>query len=207
LLSDDVNTLLGMTKGIQWSVPIALAAWTGMRRSEVLALRWSDVDLEARTVAISRTLQTRPKDQGGGVQFGEPKTPRSKRTIRLGPTVITVLKSHKADQARRRLALGSGWLDGDVICDRGDGGTLHPDAMTRAFKRLAKRAGLPPKARLHDLRRAVGNALMVEGVPLKGVSATLGHSSETFTARAYQDVVDELQDQVVDALERRLRGG
>jgi len=78
--------------------------------------------------------------------------------------------------------------------------------MTAAFRRLATKARLPSGARLHDLRHALAVVLMLERVPLKAVSATLGHSSESFTAGAYQHVVDELQDQVVDALERRLGG-
>jgi integrase len=119
---------------------------------------------------------------------------------------VTALRTYRASQAARRLALGSGWQDGDLVCERGDGGPLHPDRMTYAFGRLAEKAKLPAGGRLHDLRHALAVTLMLEHVPLKGVAATLGHSSETFTAGAYQHVVDELQDQVVDALERRLGG-
>jgi integrase len=206
LLPEHVEAVLAATKKTLWEIALILAGWTGARRSEVLALRWSDLDLEAAapTATVNRTLQVRPKDEGGGVEFGEPKTAKSRRTIRLAPTVVTALKAHKASQAARQLALGSGWQDGDLVCDRGDGGPLHPDAMTAAFRRLAKKAKLPDGARLHDLRHAVAVTLMLEHVPLKGVSATLGHASETFTAGAYQHVVDELQEQVVDALERRL---
>jgi len=206
LLSEHVAAMLAAAKGTSWEMPLTLAAWTGARRSEVLALQWQDVDLDAGTATIVRTLQVRPKDGGGGVEFGKPKTPKSRRTIRLAPTLLAALRAHKAAQGARRLALGPGWLDGDLICERGDGGPLHPDAMTAAFRRLATKAKLPSGARLHDLRHALAVALMLEHVPLKAVSATLGHSSETFTAGAYQHVVDELQDQVVDALERRMGG-
>ncbi|MGA2037622.1 MAG: site-specific integrase [Acidimicrobiales bacterium] len=206
LLPEHVTALLAAAKNTLWEIALILAAWTGARRSEVLALRWSDLDLEAGTATFSRTLQVKPKDEGGGVEFGEPKTAKSRRTIRLAPTVVTALKAHKASQAARQLALGSGWQDGNLVCERGDGGPLHPDAMTAAFRRFAEKAELPAAARLHDLRHALAVTLMLEHVPLKGVSATLGHSSESFTAGAYQHVVDELQDQVVDALERRLGG-
>lgn len=192
--------------GSLWEIPFTVAAWTGARRSEVLALRWRDVDLDAGTATIRRTLQVRPKVAGGGVEFGEPKTPKSRRTIPLAPTLVSALRAHKAAQAAQHLALGAGWQDGDLICERGDGGPLHPDAMTAAFRRLAAKAKLPAGARLHDLRHALAMTLMLEGVPLKGVSATLGHSAESFTAGTYQHVVDELQEQVADALERRMGG-
>jgi len=206
LLPQHVAAVLAAAKGTPWEVPLTLAAWTGARRSEVLALRWRDTDLDAGTAMIRRTLQVRPKEAGGGVEFGNPKTPKSRRTIPLAPSLVAVLRAHRAAQAARRLALGSGWEDGDLVCERGDGGPVHPDAMTAAFRRLAAKARLPLGARLHDLRHALAVALMLERVPLKGVSATLGHASESFTAGAYQHVVDELQDQVVTALERRLGG-
>jgi len=85
LLPEHVEAVLAAAKGTPWEVPLTLAAWTGARRSEVLALRWRDLDLDAGTATIGRTLQVRPRDSGGGVGFGDPKTAKSRRTIRLAP--------------------------------------------------------------------------------------------------------------------------
>ena len=76
---------------------------------------------------------------------------------------VAQLRQHRAAQAARRLAIGPGWIDLDLVCDRGDGGPLHPDSFSRAFKRLAKAAGISSKARLHDARHAVAPTLMTQG--------------------------------------------
>jgi len=204
LLPEHVTALLTAAKGTRWELPLTLSAWTGARRSEVLALRWADMDLVAGIVTINRTLQIIPKVLGGGLEFAEPKTARSRRTIKLTPTLVTVLKAHRVEQAKRRLLLGEEWDDGDLLVEDGAGLPIHPDALTAAFRRLAKKAGLPKGSRLHDLRHAVAVLLALEKVPLEAVSAILGHASPGFTLSVYRHVVDEMTEQAAEALERRL---
>lgn len=207
LLPEQVLAVLRAAHGTPWRIPLLLAGMTGARRSEVLALRWADIDLAAARLTIRRSLQLRPEQRPDGevVEFFRTKTDRACRTIRLTPTAVNALRDHRPAQAERRCALGGAWVDLDLVCERGDGGPLHPDSMTGAFRRLARQAGLPPGARLHDLRHAVAVLLSLEGVPLVAVSAVMGHSlSPTFTARVYQHLVDELTDAAAAAVERRL---
>lgn len=177
--------VLEAAKGTQWATPLLLAIATGARRSEVLGLKWSEVDLDRRRVQIVRNLQRVP---GEGLRFFEPKSARSRRLIILPPFAVAPLKAWKADQARRRLTLGAAWNDFDVVCERGDGQPLDPDSFSHAVKRLMAKAGLPKATRLHDLRHGLATALLEEGVDVAVVSAVLGHSSPGFTMAVYQHV-------------------
>lgn len=184
---------------------------TGMRRSEVLALSWRQVDLDSGVVRVVRSLHLRPKDlrrssDDSRFYFEEPKTESGRRAIRLAPSLTSALRRHRIEQAQRRLLSGNDWNDLDLVCDDGKGGPVDPDAFGAAFKRLAHLAGLPPKARLHDLRHACAILLRLEGVPIVAVAEMLGHSSASFTISTYEHVVDEMQTAAVDALERRLGG-
>jgi integrase len=107
---------------------------------------------------------------------------------------MRLLREHRKDQMERRLALGEKWnaTHGDVVCDRGDGRPIDPDAFTKAFKRLAAQAGLDPRTHLHNLRDGVGTQLARKGVHPFEVSRTLGHSSTTFTMDTYTDAWDEV---------------
>lgn len=208
LRPEHVVALLGHASGSDWEMPLLIGAHTGARRSEVLALRWSDVDLDARRLTIRRSLHATVRDKSGAdqpsVEYHEPKTTRSRRTVTITPSLAERLRSYRIAQTERRLALGAGWQDGDLICDDGSGAPVHPDSFSQAFKRLAKQAGLPARARLHDLRHACAVLLAIEGVPMEAVSAQLGHSSAGFTLNTYRHVVDEMTAAAAAAIERRL---
>lgn len=165
-------------------------------------MRWSDIDLDTGRLTIGRSLQANP--DGGALEFLDNKSERSRRTVRLTPTAVEALRAHHREQAERRLALGAGWHDLDLVCERGDGAPLHPDSFTSAAKRLMRQAGLPERTRLHDLRHAVAVLLALEGVPIEAVSAILGHSSPGFTLNVYRHHIDEMAALAADALERRL---
>lgn len=206
LRPEHLTAIIDAAEGTTWAIPLLLAASTGARRSEILALRWSDLDLDRASVTIVRSLQLRPKVDGGGVEFHDPKTARSRRTLRLPEMAVRRLRQHRREQGERRLQVGPGWSDLDLVCEDGIGGPLHPDAFTSAFKRTARKAGLPPRARLHDLRHGVAVLLALEGVPLEAVSALLGHASAGFTLSVYRHAIDEMTQGAADALDRRLGG-
>jgi integrase len=115
---------------------VLLAATAGMRRGEIVGLRWEDVDLEAAVLRVR---------QG--------KTPRSRRSISLPPSTVAALRRHRKEQAERRLLCGEAWRDEGLVVDRGDGGAVHPDSISHAFAETAERVGLGD-VRLHDLRHA-----------------------------------------------------
>jgi integrase len=170
---------------------------TGMRRGEVLGLRWADLDLDRGRLAVRRTLVS----VGYEVSWSEPKTPRSRRAVAIDPTTVAVLRAHRARQAEERLAIGPKYDDGDLVfCDVA-GAPLHPKSLTDRFRRIVRALGLPT-IRLHDLRHVAATVLLDEGVPLKVVSERLGHSNVGITANTYQHVLEHMQD---DAAERAAR--
>ncbi len=204
--SEEIRELLTHVRGTKWEVPLAIAALTGARRSEVLALTWQDVDLDSHSLAIRQTLQIRADvgPNGERVEIMPPKTDRSRRTILMPNELVEILRVHRRRQLERRLSLGEGWQENDLVCDRGDGSPFHPDSMSKAFKRLAGEVGMSGRVRLHDLRHSVAVAMSEANAPLAAVSAYLGHSSPTFTASVYQHFTSELSSIAVDALERRM---
>jgi integrase len=176
---------------------VLLAATTGMRRSEVLGLRWSAV--EESKVRVTTSLQR----ISGSLLFVGPKTDRGRRTISLPPMTIDALKRWRREQAERRLFLGEAWHDTGVVVDRGDGRPLDPAEFSHAFGRLCERVCLGG-VRLHDLRHAFATSLLVAGVHPKVVSEALGHASTAFTMDVYSHVLPTMGEQVAAAIESAL---
>lgn len=194
---EQVRALLDAAVGTPWEPAIVLAAFTGARRSEVLALRWQDVDVEAGWAAVSRQVQ-----RAGGVLCADaPKTERAVRAVPLAAEARERLAAWRVKQARRRLVCGPAWNDLDLICDRGDGFYLDPSAFTHAFKRLGRKVGLDPATRLHDLRHGLATLMLEAGIDTKVTSAVLGHTSEAFTRKTYQHVRPKLAQQAAAALD------
>lgn len=171
-----------------FGLPILLAATTGLRRSEVLAVHWADVDTEAGTLRVQRG-----------------KTSAARRTISLPPSAVAALKRHRKEQSERRLLCGAAWQDTDLLVDRGDGGPIDPDSLSHAFAAIAERVGLP-EVRLHDLRHGFASALLKAGVNVKVVSEALGHSRSSFTLDVYAHVLPGMGEQVASVIETALGG-
>lgn len=207
--SDDVRALLDAVEGTVWEVPLWLAAYTGMRRSEVLGLAWSSVILadDVRVIRVERGLHRHHDADGTRLEFLPPKSDKSEREFVIAPTLAARLRRWKSEQAQRHLLVGQVWQSElDLVCDRGDGGALDPDAMTHAFKRAATKAGLPDGVRLHDLRHGAATTLLAKGVDPKIVSAMLGHSTVSFTQDQYQHVLRAMTSPAADALDQALGG-
>ncbi len=196
----DVRRLLQVAEGDRWELPIVLAVSTGARRSEILAIRWADVDLDSGRVRLWGAVHK----EGDGYKIGTQKTTSARRNISLPTFAVSVLRRHKSEQNARRLRLGSVWQDQDLVCDGGDGRVIPPDSFTQAFKRLAVAAGLDPRTRLHDLRHAYATMLLEAGTHYAVASAALGHSTPSFTMSVYQHVSSELTDQAAVAIEAAL---
>jgi len=200
-----LQALIVAAKGTLWEIPVLLSVSTGMRRSEVLAVRWVDVDLGTGRLRVTRTLQRLPSQDGQRpLGYLDPKTDRSRRQIVLPAFAIEALRGHKQEQAERRVAHGPGWQNLGLICERGDGGVLDPDAYGKAFKRIAAHAGLPEKVRLHDVRHGVATTMLGRGVHPAIASAVLGHASPGFTMAVYQHVLDGMTSQAAAAIQEAL---
>jgi integrase len=176
--------------------PLALLATTGMRRGELLGLRWVNVDLDAGRVAIRRTMVM----VAGKPQESEPKTAKGRRPVPVAAEVIQALREWKAYQAAERLEWGPGYTDsGGLVVTTEDGRPLHPETLSAAFVRHAKAAGLPP-IRLHDLRHTAASILLAQGVHPKVVSEMLGHATVGLTRDTYSHVIPSLADKAADVI-------
>lgn len=211
--SAQLRALVRVSRGTVWEIPILVGSVTGARRSEILGISWSDVDLAAGTVLIRRGVHpVREADRAGTIAFTPLKTRRARRQVQLPPFALKRLRRHRREQLRRRTAIGSRWRDpcderGEplaMVCDRGDGLPPYPDAFSRAFKRLARRAGMHPATRLHDVRHGVATELGRRGVHPVIVSAVLGHASPAFTIAVYQHAWQEGPSEAAAALEAAL---
>lgn len=175
---------------------VAFAAYTGARRGEVLAIRWSEVNLDAGTVTISRSLtQTR-----AGLAFKEPKNGRA-RTISIPPALVTILRSHMAAQGTEKLAMRAGYQDQQLVFARPDGSAIPPWNFGAAFADLVRRAGVT-RIRLHDLRDTHASLLAKAGVPIEVVSKRLGHSNIAITVDRYLVVYRDRDEAAATAFER-----
>lgn len=191
-----VERLLATVADTRYEVPAALAVGTGMRRSELLGLRWSDITGDLEVAQIRRSLQpTR-----SGLMFERPKTKRSERSVVLGSFVRPYLERQRADQLARRQELGEGWTDEDLVIDRGDGRPLHPDTLSSGWYRKIKDSGLP-HVRFHDLRHAHATLMLAKGVHPKIVSERLGHASIGITLDTYSHVLPTMQYEAVKAFD------
>ena len=187
----------GMVSAQTWFAPaVWFAAYTGARRGEVLAVRWSDLDLEAQTVTICRSLTQTKND----LQFKEPKNGKP-RTITLPPSLVAVLRAHRLKQDGDRAVLNEAYDDGDLVFALPNGKPVQPWTFTASFRYLVKRAKVQ-RIRLHDLRDTHASLLGKHGVPLEVVSKRLGHATIGITAERYLHVYPERDAEAAAAFER-----
>jgi integrase len=156
-------------------------ALSGLRRGEIAGLKWSDIDLEAGTLTVTRN---RVQAGAGAVVENAPKTASSRRTLPLDQGLVAVLRRASARYAAERLALGSGHADSGYVAVNEAGLPYTPDTLTRMWRKLAKSAGVRV-IRLHDARHSCGTALHLRGVPLAVIAKWLGHADAETTARIY----------------------
>lgn len=183
-----VAELLNAARGTELEAPIAVAIGTGLRRGELLGLRWGDIDLDQARLAVRRSVET----VDGVTRAKPPKTARSARTVSLPSFVVDVLRKARAEQLERRMLLGLGRAEDGAVFTRSDAAAWEPGAFSLHFARLVKRHRLP-HVRFHDLRHSFGTLALASGVDLKTVSSALGHSTIAMTANTYVHAVESLQ--------------
>jgi len=191
--------LFAVTEGTRHHVPVVLAATTGMRLGEILALKWPDIDFESRECQVVRSLQ----QTDTGLSFKTPKTRRSRRSVLLPQLAITALKAHRAQQNRKRLLMGPGYQDLDLVFARSDGSMWPPVQFSSDFRRLIRRRG-QPAIRFHDLRHTHASQLLKAGVPVKVVSERLGHATASITLDVYSHVLPGMQAEAVAKIDAAL---
>jgi integrase len=184
---DEISTLLKAAKGTPLYLPVLVALTTGLRRSELLGLRWSDVN--AAILTVNQSLQR----IRGKVTFKAPKTKTSRRSITLPALTVQALQEHRAAQSEDRLKLGLGGRDPQgLVFNRADGKPLDADSLTKAFGRLVSAADVTPIT-LHGLRHTHISHLLMDGVHVKVVSERAGHANVNITLSVYAAYIPNMQ--------------
>ena len=188
----------------RWSALFVLALATGLRPSEYLGLKWSDIDLERGIINVQRSLHWRSY-KAGDWYFAEPKTPRSRRRIPLPASVLRSLVEHRRHQAEERLKAGPDYKNLDLVFATGEGQPLiRLNVVQKHFKPILERAELPATLRLYDLRHSCATLLLAANENPKVVSERLGHASITLTMDTYSHVMPDMQQGASDKLEQML---
>ena len=184
---NEVNRLFQVARGTPLELPVMLAAFYGLRRSEVVGLKWDAIDFENKTIAIRHTV-TVCAEKGRRIEVAADttKTASSRRTLPLVPAFQTKLAALKEQQEKNRILCGRSYCTdylGYVLVDA-MGNRLKLSYISTAFPALLKRNGLRP-IRFHDLRHSCASLLLKNGVPMKQIQEWLGHSDFSTTANIY----------------------
>jgi len=178
---------------------IKFAAYTGLRRGELLGLKWEDVDFEAGYITITRELEW---VRGQGLVFQEPKTPKSRRRVPLCKTALEILRKIRKEQAQDRLLAGGigEWQENNLVFCQGLGQPIRPSNFSKQVKKLAVRAGYPDITP-HSLRHTFASILLARGASMNEVQALLGHESYSTTADIYSHILPGTLEKTVKLLD------
>ncbi|PYC64933.1 site-specific integrase, partial [Streptomyces tateyamensis] len=182
--------------GHRFQTLFELALRTGLRKGELLGLRWEDLDLDAGTASIRRTLQ---RTRASGLTTLPTKTISSERRIALPAPCLASLRAHRDRQAREKQQADAEWMDNGLVFTRPDGHPIEPATLTRHFNALLRRSHLRA-IRFHDLRHSTATLLLEQGVELVVIKELLGHAHIGVTASVYAHVRLRLQRQAIDLL-------
>jgi integrase len=207
--AEELAAFLTQLRGDRLHTPVLLAATTGMRRGEVLGLRWRDVDLDASRVAVRQTLAA-VRDVDGDIGrhmlvFGEPKTAKGRRTVPLPPQTVAALREYRRGQIAERLLVGPDHIDRDLVFAEPDGSPMHPDKFRKRFEVRIARSGLP-RVRFHDLRHTYATLALQAGVHPKIVAEVLGHANISITLDTYSHASPAMQESAAATVARLVFG-
>jgi integrase len=183
---DQVRVLFEVARENRLEAMYIVAVHCGLRQGELLGLRWNDVDLEAGTLQVRRTLSNG--------EFTTPKTAKSRRTVNLTPTAVDALKRHSERQAQEMMRANTLNQDQGLVFASMVGTPLSRRNLTRSFKALLKRVGLPHTVRFHDLRHTCATLLLSRGYNAKFVQELLGHATVAITLDTYSHVLPGMAD-------------
>jgi integrase len=201
LTLEQIQKLLAVVEGHRMEALFKLALATGMRRGELMGLKWQDIDFEKATLQVRRVLSRVPsKMPGKGYVEAEPKTQKSRRTIVIASFVLKALKEHRIHQTEEKKKAGGYWQEHDYVFCTPIGTYLNPTRdMLDQLKVFLKKAGLPD-IRFHDLRHSAATLLFSLGVHPKVVQEVLGHSQISMTMDIYSHVMPSMHQNAMDKL-------
>lgn len=203
LTAGEAHSFLDAASSDRLYALFVVAVHSGCRPSELLALRWQDVNMETGLIAIQRGLTWNRK--GGGYVIGELKTDSSQRCIVLPASALQALNRHRIAQHEERLKLGSGYENQDLVFCTPIGTPLQPrNVIGRHLKPILSKAGLPDEVRWYDLRHTTASLLLSSGTNPKIVAERLGHASVNLTLNVYSHTIPSMQHEAANDLERAL---
>jgi integrase len=204
MTESDLNRFLDAAKQGNYYSLFYAYLFTGMRRSELLAVRWCDVDLLGMQISVSRTMQYLNGVENH-VTFKEPKSKNSRRLISLSPSSVLVLEEHRKAQEAMRACLELPPVnDKDLVFSHCDGSPLLPDSITHAWVKLVRKCGLKG-IRLHDARHTHATIMLKQGVHPKVVQERLGHSTISTTLDTYSHIAPGLQEAAARGFDKILK--
>lgn len=201
LTPEQSKELLNLVKDTDMETPITLILATGIRRGELLALTWNDIDFDNKILSIDKSLAV--DEETKELIIKEPKSKSSIRTISLSDGTINILKQHKVKQNEEKLKLGKYYKDNNSVFATPDGSLINPSTFSKKFGNIIKGSNLP-HIRLHDLRHTNATLMLKSKIPAKVASERLGHSNTATTLDIYSHVLKSMQEEAADKLDKML---
>jgi len=219
--TNQIKLMLEALKEDEMYIPIYLSVVLGLRRGEVLGLRWKNIDFDKKKILICEELTMY---QGKPIFLTNVKTDGSNREIFVTDRIVEILRQHKLMQKKKKVSQGTNFItempcqhsDGTEItektlstmefaCAWNDGSLFNPSHVSRAFKERMKKHGLP-EIKFHELRHSNGALMIAQNVHLKGASERLGHSTITITNDLYGHVEKSVQEQIAETIDNAIFG-
>ncbi|HHV58261.1 MAG TPA: site-specific integrase [Firmicutes bacterium] len=201
LSQEEQEKFLAVLDQDRLGVAFLVDLWTGLRRGELLGLKWQDIDLKKGVLRVKRSLVRVPIKKGETeLRFQEPKTESGRRSIPLPPSIVSALKAHRKEQAKEKLIMGQEYQDNALVFCRSDGRPLDPSYFTYRFHQLLKKAGVND-TNFHALRHTFATRMLELGESAKVAQEILGHSNISMTLDTYSHVLPELKDAAAQKLE------
>jgi integrase len=197
---DQVQTFLAASRSHRWGGPLRLALLYGLRRSELLALRWDDVDVASSTVRVDEGLVK----VHGGMAWTEGKSARSRRTLPVDPVTMRALQAHRSAQLQARLAIGAAWANEDLVVTTATGTPVNPRNFDHSLERIIRAAGLP-RLTSHGLRHTAATHMTRHAADigeLRAAADILGHSPEMLV-KVYAHALPEALRQIAERIAER----
>ena len=193
---NEIAQLFAAARGTDMYLPVLLEIALGLRRGELLALRWENVDLDAGIVQIR---EARVNGEGKA-EIKAPKSAAGIRDIRIGSHVIAELKKARAQYHARKLSMGAAFFDSDLVICKENGEAYQPDSMSQKWRRFTIQHGLKP-IRFHDLRHTCATAMLEAGVDTKTVQERMGHADASLTMNVYAHRTQAMDQRAANQLD------
>jgi integrase len=198
----DIDTtikLLALFSGTRLFIPVLLACSTGLRRGEVLGLRWKDLDTKNKRLTVNQEIVAVNRE----IIVKQPKTKQSRRSVSLPDSIIDELKKHEHEQKKERIAAGEYWIDKKLISTWTNGYYWHPGTFTNYYHDILTASELP-YIRFHDLRHTHASLLVFLGIQPKAISDRLGHSGIGITMDTYSHLLPGSGEQIAQLLDDKI---